>query len=85
MVDNLAEKVNKCSLNWGCPPLKDCLSIEVNGRAVGTFRFVWVSAVEGCGSHCMQTVLHRSLPNDSAQVVTTRAQPISVDSVPLQW
>ena len=31
----------------------------------------WVSAVEGCGSHCMQTVLHRSLPNDSAQVVTT--------------
>ena len=45
----------------------------------------WVSAVEGCGSHCMQTVLHRSLPNDSAQVVTTRAQPISVDSVPLQW
>ena len=34
----------------GCPLFRGCLSIEVNGRTVRTFRFVryiWVSAVEG--------------------------------------
>ena len=61
MVDNLAEKVDKCSLNRGCcvllaynwdrencplygvarcPLFRGCLSIEVIGRAVGTFRIV---------------------------------------------
>ena len=61
MVDNLAEKVDECPLNWGCRVLlaynwdrKNCplygvvgcllfrgyLSIEVNGRAIGTFRYV---------------------------------------------
>ena len=59
MVDNLAEKVEECPLNWGCwvllaynwdhencplcgvagcPLFRGCLSIEVNGMAVGTFR-----------------------------------------------
>ena len=35
----------------GCPLFRDCLSIEVNGRTVGTFRivsYIRVSAVEGC-------------------------------------
>ena len=41
----------------GCPLFRGCLSIEVNGRRVGTFRIVryivgvrclGVSAVEGC-------------------------------------
>ena len=32
----------------GCPLFRGCLSIEVNGRVVGTFRIAWVSAVEGC-------------------------------------
>ena len=32
----------------GCPLFRGCLSIEVNGRVVGTFRFAWVSTVEGC-------------------------------------
>ena len=61
MVDNLAEKVSECPLNWGrsvlfaynwngekcllyavagCPLFRGCLSIEVNGRTVGTFRIV---------------------------------------------
>ena len=61
MVDNLAEKVDECPLNWGrcvllaynwdrencplygvvgCLLFRGCLSVEVNGRAVGTFRIV---------------------------------------------
>ena len=36
----------------GCPLFRGCLSIEVNGRTVGTFRIVhyvsWVSAIQGC-------------------------------------
>ena len=51
MEDNLAEKVDECPLNWdcekcplygvaGCPLFKGCLSIEVNGRTVWTFRIV---------------------------------------------
>ena len=52
-MDNLVEKVDECSLNWGVKyclrtigttkaiqytTLQGCLSIEVNGRTVGTFR-----------------------------------------------
>ena len=56
MVDNLAEKVDEClsligvfeyccvqlGLHGvpGCPLFRDCLSAEVNGRTVGTFRIV---------------------------------------------
>ena len=61
MVDNHAEKVDECPLNWGrqvlfaynwdcekcplyrvagCPLFSSCLSIEVNGRTVGTFGIV---------------------------------------------
>ena len=61
MVDNLAEKVDECPLNWGrevllvynwdpqncplygvvgCPLFRGCISIEVNGRTVGTFGIV---------------------------------------------
>ena len=64
MADNLAEKVDKCPLNWGlqvlfsynwdcencplyrvagCPLFRGCLSVEVNGRTVGTF-----SIYHGC-------------------------------------
>ena len=35
----------------GCPLFRGCLSIEVNGRTVGTFRIVrisWMSAVQEC-------------------------------------
>ena len=35
----------------GCPLFRGCLSIEVHGRTVGTFRIVcytWVSAFQGC-------------------------------------
>ena len=60
-MDNLAEKVDECPLNWdrkvllaynrdrkncpsygvaGCPLLRGCLSIEVNGRTVRTFGIV---------------------------------------------
>ena len=60
-MDNLAEKVDECPLNWGrkvsfayncdhenyplyrvvgCPLFRGCLSIEVNGRTVWTFRIV---------------------------------------------
>ena len=39
MVDNCAEKFDKCPLNRG-PLFRGCLSIEVNGRTVGTFRIV---------------------------------------------
>ena len=66
MVDNLAEKVDECLLNWGhcvlltynwdrencplygvpgCLLFRGCLSIEVNGRAVGTF--IIVSCIVG--------------------------------------
>ena len=44
----------KCPLYGvaGCPHFRGCLSIEVNGRTVRTFRIVsiilWMSAVEGC-------------------------------------
>ena len=38
----LLYKVAECLL------FKGCLSIEVNGRTVETFRIVWVSAVEEC-------------------------------------
>ena len=75
-MDYLAEKVDKCSLNEncslykvaGCLLFRGCLSIEVNGRTVGTFKivhyimcvcccryYVCVSAVEECplgGFHC---------------------------------
>ena len=51
MVDNLAEKIDEFAYSWdrescplygvaGCPLFRGCLSIEVNGRAVGTFRIV---------------------------------------------
>ena len=52
-MDNLAEKVDECQLNRGhyrekcrlygvagCPLFRGYLSIEVNGRTVGTFRIV---------------------------------------------
>ena len=73
MVDNLAEKVDVCALNWdhstvyvqlGLRKLsvilwssrggllsRSCLSIEVSGKTVRTFRIsviFWVSAVERC-------------------------------------
>ena len=69
MVDNLAEKVDACPLNWdckvlfaynwdretcplygvaGCPLFRGCLSVEGNGRTVGTSELSvisWVSTV----------------------------------------
>ena len=69
MVDNPAEKVDECPLNWGrkvlfaynwdrescplyrvagCPLLRGCLSIEVNGRTVETFRIVRYNADGRC-------------------------------------
>ena len=52
MVENPVEKIDECPLTGvveyccplygvaGCPLFRGCLSIEVNGRAVGTFRIV---------------------------------------------
>ena len=74
MVDNLAEKVDECPLNWdrrvllvymynwdrkncrlygvvGCLLFRGCLSIEVNGRTIGTFRivcYIMCSCFSGC-------------------------------------
>ena len=41
----------------GCPLFRGCLSIEVNGRTVGTFSISWVSAVECLrGSNVVTTI-----------------------------
>ena len=45
--------LQKCRLYGvaGCPLFRGCLSIEVKGRTVGTFRivrYIVVSTVEGC-------------------------------------
>ena len=39
----------------GCPLFRDCLSIGVNGRTVGTFRIVCYEVVQECA--CLSTMV----------------------------
>ena len=66
MVDNLAENLVLLAYNWdckncllyrvaGCPLFRGSLSIEVSGRAVGTFRIVCYIV----GVHCSGMSVNR--------------------------